>query len=278
MKLGLFDSGVGGLTSLRAIRHMLPNADLVYLGDTARLPYGTKSSQTVRSYAELAVGYLVQEYGVDAVVVACNTASAYATNSLKAQFPHIPVYSVIEPSVSAAVASLAAVDAPLVGVLATEATVREQSYKRAILASLPHALVVSEAAQLLVALAEEGVLEGKIARLVIEKYLTSLFTQQERWPQVLILGCTHFPILKHEIRRAADGLGANAMHIVDPSLEIASTITAEIGSGLQSGNGETYFLATDNADRFVRVGNIFLRGEIDLTEPEIIDLMPGLVR
>jgi len=146
------------------------------------------------------------------------------------------------------------------------------------LASLPHALVVSEAAQLLVALAEEGVLEGKIARLVIEKYLISLFTQQDRWPQVLILGCTHFPILKHEIRRAADGLGANAMHIVDPSLEIASTITAEIGSGLQSGNGETYFLATDNADRFVRVGNIFLRGEIDLTEPEIIDLMPGLVR
>ena len=196
--IGIFDSGMGGLTVMRALKARLPHESFLYLGDTARLPYGTKSAETVTRYAIQAARALLM-HDITLLVVACNTASAAALPALSAALAPLPVVGVIEPGAAAAVA--AAPDGPI-AVIATEGTVKGGAYVRAIQAIAPSMPVVQQAAPLFVALAEEGLRRGEIARLVAERYLTPLLATLPR-PKGLVLGCTHFPVLKDVIAAVA---------------------------------------------------------------------------
>ncbi len=186
MKIGLFDSGVGGLTVLRAMRDMYPEVDFVYLGDTARVPYGNKSAQTVIRYTLEGAEFLLSE-GVDLLVVACNTASSYALDILRENLP-IPAFGVIEPGVSRALSST---KTKRVGVIGTRATVSSGAYKK--LLESKGAEVFQKACPLFVPLVEEGILEGEIAKRVVEHYLADL---KDKDIDTLILGCTHYPLLR----------------------------------------------------------------------------------
>lgn len=186
MKIGVFDSGVGGLTVLKVLRDMYPEVDFIYLGDTARVPYGNKSSQTVIRYSLEGGEFLVSE-GVDLLVVACNTASSYALESLRESLT-IPVFGVIEPGVKRAISST---KSKRVGVIGTRATVSSNTYKKLLEA---HGVeVFQKACPLFVPLVEEGILEGEIARKVVAHYLKEL---KDKEIDTLILGCTHYPLLK----------------------------------------------------------------------------------
>lgn len=265
--VGIFDSGVGGLTVMRAIRARLPGEALVYLGDTARLPYGTKSAETVTRYAVQAARHL-GAHGVKAIVVACNTASAVGLPALTEALAPLPVIGVVEPGARAAVA---ASPHGRIAVIATEGTVRGGAYPRAIAALAPHARVTQQACPLFVALAEEGLVAGEIARLVAERYLHPLFADDPR-PDALVLGCTHFPALSDVIAAAA-GPGVvlvNSAEVVAEAL--AESLTAR---GLLAGEGAgaaPRFLATDAPERFARVGSLFLGSAIAAQDVTLVDL------
>ncbi|MDH3409968.1 MAG: glutamate racemase, partial [Gammaproteobacteria bacterium] len=191
LPIGVFDSGVGGLTVLKALRDALPREDLIYLGDTARLPYGTKSPASISRYACQATAQL-QQKNIKLLVVACNTASAVALDALREQMHPLPVIGVVEPGATAAV------EARPAGkhlVLATEATVRLGAYRKAILEKDPAAKIDELACELLVSLAEEGWNGGAIAEAIVRRYLIEL-DDASRHPDSVILGCTHFPLLR----------------------------------------------------------------------------------
>jgi glutamate racemase len=259
--IGVFDSGVGGLTVLAALRAALPAADFIYLGDTARLPYGTKTAASVVRYAEQAAAALV-ERDLACLVVACNTASAVALASLRARFAPLPVIGVIEPGARAA---CAASRSGRIAVVATEGTVRSRAYEAAIHRCAPQAEVTAAACPLFVALAEEGWTDGDIAERVAERYLAPLLGGAAP-PDVLLLGCTHFPVLSGVLARVA----GPAVRIVDS----AATTAAEVAAmGLAVGTGgRLRLLATEGAARFARVGSGFLGQPIAAGEVEIVDL------
>lgn len=262
LPIGVFDSGVGGLTVLQALRERLPHEDLVYLGDTARLPYGTKSPKSISRYATQATRHL-QEQGIKALVVACNTASAVALDALRAQMAPLPVIGVVEPGATAAVAA-AGGGAHLV--LATEATVRLGAYSRAITSLDPAATVDEVACELLVALAEEGWTDGDIATAIIERYLD----EADHDADCVILGCTHFPLLRNAIAACIDAT------IVD-SASTTAAATAELldvhGLGNETARtGSFRLLATDGARRFARVGGRFLGEDLSADDVTLVDL------
>jgi glutamate racemase len=260
--IGVFDSGVGGLTVLRALRRELPGERFVYLGDTARLPYGTKSAASVVRYAEQAADALVAR-GLRCLVVACNTATAVALDDLARRYAPLPVVGVIEPGARAA---CAATRSGHIAVLATEGTVRAGAYERAIRALRPEAAVASVACPLFVALAEEGWTEGEVVDLVAHRYLDALRTER---PDVLLLGCTHFPVLAGAIAAAA-GPG---VAIVDSAATTAAAVRAMLGDDARTtGTGGMRLLATDGAARFARVGTAFLGEPIGAGDVEIVDL------
>lgn len=257
--IGVFDSGMGGLTVLRALRAELPSTDFVYLGDTARLPYGTKSPLTVARYAKQAADRLV-ERGVDALVIACNTASGIALAELQAHFAPLPVYGVVDPGSRAACEVM---DASGVLVLATESTVRWGAYQRAIAELRPDVPVHARACPLWVTLAEQGLVEGSVADAVLGHYLRGF---EINGPTTLLLGCTHFPVF-------APGLSARLPDytIVDSAATTAIAVARDLGSeDSQEGTGRVLFLATDGAVRFKRVGGFFLGAPIDYVE--LVDL------
>jgi glutamate racemase len=273
--IGVFDSGVGGLTVLRALIAQLPAEDFVYLGDTARLPYGTKSAGTVVRYALQAADALV-ERGVKALIVACNTASAVALPALAARHAELPVIGVVEPGAAAAVA---ASPGGRIAVIGTQATVRGGAYARAIAALRPAAQVRALACQLFVALAEEGWTEGEVARAVAQRYLRPLFDSGAAThapADTLVLGCTHFPLLLPVIREVV----GPAVAIVDSAATTAQAAHRELGSrGLLRDAtadratpraGTLSFLATDAAAQFAQVGGRFLARRI---APEAVDLV-----
>jgi glutamate racemase len=267
LPIGVFDSGIGGLTVLRALAARLPGEDFLYLGDTARLPYGTKTAATVERYALQAVHALVRR-GVKAVVVACNTASAAALPALAATYPAMPVIGVIEPGAAAAVA---ATRSGRIAVLATEGTVRGGAYQREILRKLPAAKVSAVPATLFVALAEEGWAEGEVATAAARRYLAPLFADAGSAPDVLVLGCTHFPPLADAIRAV---VGAS-VRIVDSAETTAAALAEMIRDrGLASGHaqGACRFLVTDGEERFARVGPTFLGAAIRPESIERVDL------
>ena len=268
--IGVFDSGVGGLTVLRALRTALPQEDFLYLGDTARLPYGTKGAGTVVRYA-LQASQLLVDRGIKCLVVACNTASAVALPAMRTAFAGLPVIGVIEPGAAAACA------APRNGhiaVIATDGTVRGGAYPAAIHALRPDARVSAAACQVFVALAEEGWTDGAVAKSAAQRYLGELFgAAADDSPDTLVLGCTHFPMLIGPIRAVVGGKVA----IVDS----AATVAQATDRLLQdhdlrgNGNGRLTLLATDAPERFARVGSAFLGDAIGAGQIELVDLNPA---
>jgi len=261
--IGVFDSGVGGLTVLRALRAALPAGDFLYLGDTARLPYGTKSPASVIRYAEQAADVLVAA-GLRCLVVACNTASAVALDALRRRYAPLPVIGVVEPGARAA---CAASRNGRIAVIATESTVRAGAYEQAIRRIRTDCDVVSTPCQLFVALAEEGWIDGEIAEAVARRYLGPMLAAAAR-PDVLLLGCTHFPVLAPAIARIA-GPG---IRIVDSAATTAAAVSESLGPLRAAGGGRMQLLATDGAARFARVGPAFLGEPIDPARVEIVDL------
>lgn len=264
--IGIFDSGMGGLTVMRAIQARLPHETLVYLGDTARLPYGTKSAETVTRYAVQAARHL-RAHEVKAIVVACNTASAVGLPALVAALSPLPVLGVVEPGAKAAVATSRS---GRIAVIATEGTVRGGAYSRAIHRLLPTAEVVSQACPLFVALAEEGWVEGPIAALAAERYLAPLFAGPRR-PDSLVLGCTHFPALAGVIAAAAGADVALVNSAAVVAEELAQVLAAR-GLDASGPAAAPRFLATDAPERFARVGGIFLGQRIDPGAVSLVDL------
>lgn len=271
LPIGVFDSGVGGLTVLRALREQLPNERFVYLGDTARLPYGTKSPESVTRYSLQAADLLVRRR-IKYLVVACNTASAVALEALRERYAPLPVIGVIEPGAQAA---CSASRTRQIGVIATEGTIRGGAYHRAIVARAPDAAVIGQPCSLFVALAEEGWIEGPIVEAVARRYLDAMF---DAHPSIdtLLLGCTHFPVL-------AEALGKvlrDGVRLVDSAYTTALALHHSLKSlGLLRAEspGFVQLLATDNADRFATVGSLFLGEPFGRDDVEIVDLaeLPG---
>ena len=265
--LGVFDSGVGGLTVARALRRVLPNERIIYLGDTARVPYGTRAPATVVRYAIGCVRHLVGR-GVKAVVIACNTVSAVAPERLRVEFD-LPILSVIEPGARAAVA---ATRSNRIGVLATPGTTASGAYPRAILALSTRAEVFSNAAPLLVPLCEEGWTVGDVPRLAVQRYLWPLASAAV---DVVVLGCTHYPLLLPILEAEAHALISSEVCVLD-SAEVMAVETKVFleARGLArpaaSGPGDIRVLATDLPRDFWKIAEAFL-GEA-VSDVEQVDL------
>ncbi len=246
--IGIFDSGVGGLTVMRAIRRALPDEHLVYLGDTARTPYGSKAGETVVRFTRECVRRLL-ERKIKALVVACNTASAYSLPALRRMLK-IPILGVILPGARAATAGSA--PGP-VGVIGTRATVHSMLYPKTINRLKPGSKVFSRACPLLVPLVEEGWLKGPVAEQVVRIYLRPLLGKKIR---TLILGCTHYPALKPVIRRVC-GTG---VRIIDSAEEVAQELRGTLkrmgllAPAAGGRGGRELFLVTDVPDQFIQVG------------------------
>jgi glutamate racemase len=269
LPIGVFDSGVGGLTVLRALRERLPSESVIYLGDTARVPYGTKSVESVVRYAIQATDHLVAR-GVKLLVIACNTASAVSIDALRDRFAPLPVLGVVEPG---AVAAVAASSGLRLLVLATESTVKRHAYARAIHAIAPNAHVEELACSMFVALAEEGWTEGPIPEAVARQYLSEPMNRSPaEAPDTVVLGCTHYPLLRSAIRAAVGPEPA----IIDSATTTAGRVAqvlehADLKSG-RTGRGALTLLATDGPDRFATVGSMFLGEQIQPSDVEVVDL------
>ncbi|GAB6082868.1 glutamate racemase [Desulfuromonas carbonis] len=260
--IGIFDSGVGGLTVLKEIGRQLPGEALVYLGDTARVPYGTKSPATVLRYALEAAAFLVRQQ-VKMLVVACNTASSVALEELEQRFS-LPVVGVIEPGAERAVALTRS---RRVGVIGTEGTVKSGAYSRAIQARDPQIAVTSVACPLFVPLAEEGWAGHPVAREIASEYLASLIDHRV---DTLVLGCTHYPLLKPVLHQV---LGP-AVELVDSAEETARLVATLLDSLHLRRQGPplpSRYFVTDVPTRFERVGGEFLGAPLAGVEQVMID-------
>lgn len=252
--IGIFDSGVGGLTVLHAVLGALPNEHLIYFGDTGRYPYGSRSAEIVTRYAVESADFLI-ERSLKLLVIACNTATAAALETLRAHAP-VPVIGVVEPGVRAAVR---ATRNGRIGVIGTEAVIGSGAYTRGLRAHNPKLELFTRACPLFVPLAEEGWTEGAVARAVAETYLASL---ARSGIDTLILGCTHYPLLKSLI---AEVMGP-AVTLVDSAEETAREVAARLdadGGVRAAGPGSTSFFVTDAPDRFVRIGQRFLGARVE---------------
>jgi len=265
LPIGIFDSGIGGLTVAREIRRVLPHEDLIYLGDTARVPYGTKSPSTVVRFACEDTSFLLQQ-NVKAVVVACNTCSAWALPMLEKKFD-TPIFGVILPGVRAA---LEKTRTRRIGIIGTSATIRSKAYSNGILARCDTADIFARACPLLVPLVEEGWINHRLTKAILREYLAPMLRHRI---DTLILGCTHYPLLKKAMR----GVLGKKIALVDSAescaryvrerLEHAQLLSAKRRAGtLQP-------FVTDEADRFAEMAERFLGAA---TEPAWkVDLTPG---
>ncbi len=253
-RIGIFDSGVGGLTVQRAILEALPSADTLYLGDTARVPYGTKSAETVTQYS-LRMGRFLASQGIDLLVVACNTASAVALPALRDEL-NVPILGVVEPGAREA-ARLSRTGR--IGVIGTQGTVRSGAYQEAIRRSRADAEVIAQPCPLFVPLAEEGWTDpdDEIVRGVVHRYLAPLATAGI---DVLVLGCTHYPLLKAAIARELPGIT-----LVDSAEAIAVEVRARVG-GEGGPDGTHRFFVTDLPERFTPIAGRFLGRPVELAE------------
>jgi glutamate racemase len=265
--LGVFDSGVGGLTVVRALRAACPSEDIVYLGDTARVPYGTRSPETVVRYA-IGCSKVLVARGVKAIVVACNTVSAVALEMLRVELD-LPILGVIEPGARAAVAALEG--RSVLGVLGTRGTIGSGAYPRAVGAITTRVEVVGQPAPLLVPMAEEGWTDGDVPRLVATRYLAPVIARGAR---CIVLGCTHFPLFEDVLREEARKLAGEEVAIVDSARATAAEVTAfleERGLARTAGpRGKLDVLATDLPATFREMAARFV-GE-ELAHVEQVDL------
>lgn len=263
LAIGVFDSGMGGLTVLRALREVLPSESFIYLGDTARLPYGTKSQDTVKLYAVQMARLLVNRQ-IKALVIACNTATTAALSHLQSLFPAMPIIGVVVPGASAAVG---ATRNQQIAVLATETTIAAHAYQDLIRQHLPKVSIHTRACSVLVALAEEGMVDNTIAREALRHYLSGITTED-----TILLGCTHFPVFKPLLRQ----LVSNDVHLVDSADATAIALKQRLldhhllNVSSQS-HGDVRYLVTDSVARFQSVGEIFLQEPLRFDHIELID-------
>ena len=265
LPIGVFDSGVGGLTVVRELRRVLPREDIVYLGDTARVPYGTKSPSTVMRFACEDTQFLLQQ-NVKAVVVACNTCSAWALPMLEKKF-RVPIFGVIVPGAHAA---LRQTRSGRIGIIGTSATIRSKAYSAGIIARSESARVFAQACPLLVPLVEEGWTNHAIAQAILEEYLRPLLRHRI---DTLILGCTHYPLLKRAIRR----ITGPDVRLVDSAESCACYVRdrlekLQLLSGTRKRAGTIQPFVTDETDRFAEVARRFLGFPTE--SPWKIDLTP----
>lgn len=261
--VGIFDSGVGGLTVVRAVRRAIPERDIIYLGDTARVPYGSKSPRTVERYSLACQRFLLAR-GVDLVMIACNTASANALPALR-EHSSVPVIGAVEPGARSAVT---ATRSGHIGVIGTLATIASRAYEHAIAGLDAATRVTLLACPLLVPLAEEGWVDDDIAHAVARRYLRDLF---ERDPAIdtLVLGCTHYPLLRDVLARTARELARGDVAIVDSATAMAEVAHAHLGAGDGTARGRLFCFATDTS-RLAELGPRFLGEPLDSFE--LVDL------
>ena len=252
--IGIFDSGVGGLTVLRELTRALPQEDTIYFGDTARVPYGTKSPDTVIRYSQEIASFLIKR-DIKLLVVACNTASAVALPTLRRTLP-VPVVGVIEPGAKRAVD---VTRSGVVGVIGTSGTIRSSAYSRAIKRLNPSVSVLARPCPLFVPLAEEGWTDNDVARMTAALYLDEL---KQSGVDTLVLGCTHYPLLKKII---AEAMGPEVT-LVDSAEETARTVAGILQDKKMlrppAEHGNHHYYVTDVPAGFIRVGNRFLGGKL----------------
>ncbi|MCX6583097.1 MAG: glutamate racemase [Candidatus Aminicenantes bacterium] len=252
--IGVFDSGIGGLTVYKALKERLPAEKVVYLGDTARLPYGSKSAETIIHFSQDNAGFLLTR-DIKIIVVACNSASSHAIPHLQDKFDKIPVLGVIEPGAEAAVEN----SSGKIGVIGTTATIMSGAYERAILERKPDARIIAKDCPLFVPLVEEGWANHHVTKLVAEEYLLPL---KQAGIDSLVLGCTHYPVLKDVIAGVL-GEGIRLIDSAETTARKVHTILKTLGWLSRIDNGrEDEFYVTDFPDRFKKVGEIFLRRKI----------------
>ena len=260
--IGVFDSGMGGLTVLRALKAALPQESFIYLGDTARLPYGTKSPDTVQQYA-VQMARLLVERGIKALVIACNTATTAALSHLQAMLADIPVIGVVSPG---AFAAAAATKNQRIVVLATETTIASCAYQQLIATHLPQVFIHARACSLLVALAEEGLVDHVITREALRHYLSGVKDED-----TVLLGCTHFPVFKPLL---ASLLPKNVT-LVDSAHATALALKQLLQEKNMLNNAtsesQMRYLVTDSVLRFQTVGEIFLGESLRSAAIELVD-------
>lgn len=265
--IGIFDSGVGGLTVASEVMKRLPGEDIIYFGDTGRYPYGSRSPQIVRKFALEDVHFLSGS-GIKAVVVACNTASSVALDVLRGRFT-IPIMGVIEPGARAAVR---ATINGILGVIGTRATIKSGSYNQAIERIDPGLKVIAKPCPLFVALAEEGWTEGEAVRLIAQEYLATL---KEVGVDVLVLGCTHYPLLSRVIGKV---MGEDVTLIdsaKETSRELRDLLEREGLLNPRKEGGSCRFLVTDDPGAFLEVGRNFLKEKVTGAELVAIERLKG---
>jgi glutamate racemase len=265
--IGIFDSGIGGLSVLKSLRKALPTESFVYLGDTARLPYGTKSKNTIVQYARQAAKALIK-HDIKLLVIACNTATALALSEVQNDF-HIPIIGVIEPSVKLASRTT---QNKHIALIATEATVSSGCYERVIKSHLPQATVTAKSCGLLVSLAEEGFLNHSITEDAFRYYMQPIFALNQQ-PDCLILGCTHFVFLYDVIKKVIDG----RMKIIDSADSTANEVKAYLQAhhleNTGHSGGKITYLVTDHSERFLRIASLFANEKINKDDFHHIDIL-----
>lgn len=248
--IGIFDSGIGGLTVVKQIKKLLPNVSIIYLGDTARVPYGTRSPETIKKFAKEDTNFLIS-MKVDIVVVACNTVSAVALDVVK-KYSNVPVYDVISPAIKKA---KEITKQNKIGLIGTRATVNSSAYKN---------IFLKRHATMFVPLIEEGFIGGKEIDMFIKKYLLEFKNKVD----TLILGCTHYPIIKSAVEKY---LG-DTINIVDPAEEVSKLIFKRLkNKKIKKGASKDRFYLTDVNERFVNTAKVFLGRDIS-TNIKKVDL------
>jgi len=254
--IGIFDSGVGGLTVLKAIRDLLPGENLIYFGDTARVPYGTKSQRTIIRYS-IQNARLLESYRIKMLVVACNTSSAHALEILREEFP-FPVIGVVKPGAKLAVSTTRG---GKVGVIGTEATVKSHAYRKEIISLNPFCEVYEKACPLLVPLIEEGWLEDEITREVVRRYLEPLVREEI---DTLVLGCTHYPLIKGVIGELYPHL-----NLIDSAVAVAKEVERNLPARRKGEKGFIKVLVSDRTERFERIAKMIMGKEVNVEEVSI---------
>jgi glutamate racemase len=263
LPIGVFDSGIGGLTIVKALNALLPDESILYFGDTAHLPYGDKSPELLQGYADTITHFLL-ETGVKAIVIACNTASAVALNTVKNIAGDIPVFDVIQPAVKNAL-----LISPMkrIGVIGTRTTIQSHVYLKSLLDLAPDALVIEKATPLLVPMIEEGWNHHQISIEIIEAYMSDTgFNHIDS----VILGCTHYPLIRSEIQNYFDKTNARKVEVIDSSLAVASEVQKQLTVlNLLNTNSDSInhkFFVSDLTPGFKDTAKMFLGREVILNK------------
>ncbi len=253
--IGIFDSGIGGLTVVKELKKQLPNEQLIYFGDTARIPYGTKSKELIRQFAVEDAQFLMQ-FDIKLLIVACNTASSLAIDTLREHFS-LPIVGVVKPGARAAAEKS---KNKRIGVIGTPSTINSGAFAEEIKKQIKTNDIYSQACPMLVPLVEEGWLDGEITRLTLEKYLKNLINKDV---DTLILGCTHYPLLKSSIEKVTQ----RRMALIDSGLETAKRVKEILLKENLANDGakesDDLYFVSDNPQKFQKIGSMFLGKELE---------------